>query len=112
MYFKYDKTGIDKAMAFYDSAMQHAKDVYDFSESELNLLGYQLLYGDRRVDDAVKVLELNAKLHPGSSNTFDSLGEAYLTKGDKASARKNYQRALEIDPGNINASNMLKKISP
>lgn len=56
------------------------------------------------------IFELNTKAYPTSSNTFDSLGEAFLQKGDKESAKKNYRRALEIDPTNIHAKNMLDKI--
>jgi CubicO group peptidase (beta-lactamase class C family) len=103
------KGGIDHALRFYDSARQQSS-IYDFSESDLNLLGYYLLYDENKVDAAIKIFELNTKAYPTSSNTFDSLGEAYLKKGDKQSAIKNYQRALEMDPTNLHAANMLKKI--
>jgi tetratricopeptide (TPR) repeat protein len=109
MYTLVSQYGIDHAIHFYDSAQQSSS-TYDFSESDLNLLGYYLLYDENKVDAAIKIFELNTKAYPTSSNTFDSLGEAYMKKGDKQSAIKNYQRALEIDPTNLHAENMLKKI--
>ena len=104
--------GVDHALHFYDSARQQSNSIYDFSESDMNLLGYYLLYDENKVDAAIKIFELNTKAYPTSSNVFDSLGEAYLKKGDKNSALKSYQRALEIDPPNLHAANMLKKIKP
>ena len=76
----------------------------------MNLLGYFLLYDDNKVNDAIKIFELNAEAFPSSSNVFDSLGEAYLKKGDKQAALKSYQRALEIDPNNLHAAKMLREI--
>jgi CubicO group peptidase (beta-lactamase class C family) len=112
LYALVSKKGIDQALSFYDSARQQTGSIYDFSESDLNLLGYYLLYDENKVDAGIKIFELNTKAFPASSNTFDSLGEAYLKKGDKQSAIKNYQRALEVDPTNSHAANMLKKIKP
>jgi cytochrome c-type biogenesis protein CcmH/NrfG len=41
---------------------------------------------------------------------YDSLGEAYMTNGDKERAIKNYQKAVELNPQNTNAIEMLKKL--
>jgi cytochrome c-type biogenesis protein CcmH/NrfG len=38
------------------------------------------------------------------------MGELYLQLGDKASASAAYRRALELDPANGNAKEMLIKI--
>jgi tetratricopeptide (TPR) repeat protein len=111
MYSLLGQHGIDHAIRFYDSARQQkSSSIYDFTESDLNLLGYYLLYDENKVNDAIKIFELNTEAFPASSNTFDSLGEAYLKKGDKQAALKSYQRALEIDPRNLHAANMLMKI--
>ncbi len=47
---------------------------------------------------------------PEAFNTYDSLGEAYMTHGDGALAIANYQRSLELNPENANAVEMLKKL--
>jgi CubicO group peptidase (beta-lactamase class C family) len=110
MYSLITKNGIREAISFYDSARAQGDTNFDFSESDLNLLGYFLLYDDKKVDDAIKIFELNTKAFPTSSNTFDSLGEAYLQKGDSELAKLNYRRALELDPTNVHAKKMLDKI--
>jgi predicted negative regulator of RcsB-dependent stress response len=41
---------------------------------------------------------------------YDSLGEAYMKKGDKEKAIENYQKSLGLNPNNTNAREMLKKL--
>jgi CubicO group peptidase (beta-lactamase class C family) len=83
---------------------------FDLGESELNTLGYQLLYGDRRVSDAVAIFKLNAIEHPASSNAFDSLGEAYRVNGESNLAVISYRFAILLDPSNGHAATELKKL--
>jgi Tfp pilus assembly protein PilF len=68
------------------------------------------LYGDRRPEDAVKIFALNAREHSSSSNAFDSLAESYQVIGDRVSARKYYEIALQKDPRNIHARSMLAEL--
>jgi tetratricopeptide (TPR) repeat protein len=75
----------------------------------LNTLGYQLLYGDKRLSDATEIFRLNTMEHPASSNAFDSLGEAYMKNGDNGLAISSYRMALRIDPTNGHAAVMLKQ---
>lgn len=79
------------------------------NEDQLNRLGYDLL-GAQRVKDAIEVFRLNVEEHPQSANTYDSLGEAYAAAGDKEQAIKNYQRSVELNPGNTNGVEALKKL--
>ena len=65
------------------------------TEPELNLYGYQLL-GQKKVDEAIRVFERNAKDHPGSWNTWDSLADAWATAGDRKKAVANYEKALSL----------------
>ena len=44
------------------------------------------------------LFKLNVSEYPDSWNVYDSLGEAYFKKGDKAMAIKNYQKAVELNP--------------
>ena len=76
----------------------------------MNGLGYYFLNARKDVDAAVAVFRLNVEAFPNSANTYDSLGEAYMVKGDKELAIKNYQRSLELNPQNTNAADMLKKL--
>lgn len=78
-------------------------------ESQMNVLGYKFLQSNR-TDAAIAVFTQNTVDFPGSANTWDSLAEAYMEKGDKEFAIKYYEKSLQIDPKNANATAMLKKL--
>jgi hypothetical protein len=65
------------------------------TEAEMNTYGY-LLMGQGKVDSALVVFRKNVKDHPKSWNAYDSLAEAYATKGDKKLAIENYSKALAM----------------
>jgi CubicO group peptidase (beta-lactamase class C family) len=81
----------------------------DIPERSINALGYQLL-NQKKLPQAIQIFQLNVELFPQSSNTYDSLAEAYMDNGDKELAIQNYQKSLDLDPKNTNAVDMLKKI--
>jgi CubicO group peptidase (beta-lactamase class C family) len=83
---------------------------YYFSESEFNSLGYYLL-NNKRITDAIQLFILNTEENPNSSNAFDSLGEAYMTTGNKELAISNYKKSVELNPLNSNAKQMIEKLS-
>ena len=60
--------------------------------------------------DAIEVLELNARLFPGSSDAHATLAEAYAAAGNTALAKQHYEKALEIDPKNEAARTALAKL--
>jgi hypothetical protein len=101
-------SGIQAALKMYEG-LKAGRD-YDFGEAELNTLGYQLLYGDKKPSDAVAIFRLNTAEHPASSNDFDSLGEAYSQNGQKGLAIQSYQTAVKLDPTNGHAVSMLKQL--
>ena len=72
------------------------------NERATNTLGYDLLRRGRS-HEAIEVFKLNVKDHPTSGNTYDSLAEAYLGKGDKALALEFYKKAIEAEPNYPNA---------
>lgn len=78
-------------------------------ESPLNNLGYQLM-AQHQLDKAIEIFKLNVEGYPQSSNVYDSLGEAYMNKGLKELAIKNYEKSLELNPANANGAAMLKKL--
>ena len=75
----------------------------------LNNKGYDLLSQNKN-DEAIGVFTMNCIANPDSYNAYDSLGEAYMNKGDKTSAIKNYEKSLQLDPSNRNAEEMIKKL--
>jgi len=81
----------------------------DISEDSVNSTGYQLL-SLKKFAEAIRVFQLNVELHPGSWNVYDSLAEAYKDNGDKELSIQNYEKSLDLNPKNSNATTMLKKL--
>ena len=69
----------------------------DSLEDMFNNLGYEImaLMGPGA---ALPVFKLNVAEYPTSANLYDSLGEAYLSLGDKDHAREFYSKAYELAP--------------
>ncbi len=82
----------------------------DFStEWTINMEGYRLLWRDEP-DKAIKVFELNTQLYPEGFNTWDSLAEAYMKKGDSEKAIKYYSKSIALNAKNTHAQEMIDKI--
>jgi tetratricopeptide (TPR) repeat protein len=74
------------------------------TENELNVYGYNLMNAGQH-EKAIEIFILNTKRFPKSANTFDSLGEAYVTKGDKKNAIINFKKSLSMNPpANVKAN--------
>lgn len=80
-----------------------------FTEIEVNALGYQLM-NSGQLEAAKRVFELNVESYPDSWNVYDSLAEAHMRAGDDERAIELYERSLEINPGNTNATQMIERI--
>ncbi len=97
------------AIAEYRKLKADNSPTLDFSEGELNTLGYELL-GKKRTKDAIEIFKLNVEMFPNSANVYDSLGETYLADDQKELALANYKKAAELDPKNINALAIVKRL--
>jgi CubicO group peptidase (beta-lactamase class C family) len=86
IYRTYRGEGIAAAVKQYRSLKQTDGATYDFTESELNELGYQLL-GMNKMPDAIEILKLNVEAFPSSWNVYDGLGEAFMKNGNKELAK-------------------------
>jgi tetratricopeptide (TPR) repeat protein len=101
---------LDEAIAEYHRLLREEADKWDFSERQLNRLGYSMLQHNQNAG-AIAVFKLNAERFPKSSNVWDSLGEAYMNSGEREKAIESYREALEIDPKNENAGKMLEGLT-
>ncbi|MEP2669635.1 MAG: serine hydrolase [Cyclobacteriaceae bacterium] len=101
--------GVDVALDEYKKLKSEMPDGYNFSESQLNLLGYQLIQMDR-MDDAMKILRLNQEEFPQSANTYDSYGDALLASGDSTNALMNFKEALAMDSTFASAKEKIMRI--
>jgi CubicO group peptidase (beta-lactamase class C family) len=112
MYNTIKESGINAALNMYVSLKAANDTTYDFAESELNTLGYQLV-SENKLDDAIVIFKLNTTSYPKSSNAFDSLGDAYVAVRNKDDAIQSYQTAIELDKNNLESIrklNNLKKL--
>jgi tetratricopeptide (TPR) repeat protein len=101
--------GVAAAVELFTIKHNEDKNYLPFSEIRMNILGYQKLQSGE-VDEAIELFKLNVMAYPEAANTYDSLGEAYMVKGEKELAIKNYNKSLELNPDNENAKDKLKEL--
>ncbi len=65
------------------------------AEDLVNGLAYHSL-NTKQFTKALYLFKMNVSNYPGSANAFDSLGDFYNDRGDKANAIKCYKQALDI----------------
>jgi tetratricopeptide (TPR) repeat protein len=88
---------------------------WDFRPPEqlVNQVGYRMLQStnDEDKSKALAFFSLNTENYAKSSNSFDSLGEAYETLGNTQKAIESYKRSLELYPGNEHADMKIKELN-
>ena len=80
------------------------------NSAELNSLGYVWMSAGE-MDKAMAVFQLNAQLFPSVANVYDSLGEINMKLHNKEAAKKYYLKALQMNPGSVNAAKMLASLN-
>jgi hypothetical protein len=101
--------GIESALGLYHELKTGRPDDYDFSEHQLNNLGYSFL-NSGKIDEALAVFKLNTEMYPEAFNPYDSYAEAWMIRGDYEKAVRYYRKSLELNPDNTNATHMLEEI--
>jgi tetratricopeptide (TPR) repeat protein len=101
--------GYEAASKAYQAFRRDPAHAYVETEADLNRLGYTLLQ-DGKTDDAIAIFRLNVEAFPQSANTYDSLAEAYLKKGNKEEAIKYYSKALEVNPNFTSSIEALRQL--
>jgi CubicO group peptidase (beta-lactamase class C family) len=109
LYQEIEVKGISAALHTFDSLKASNDTLYDFAESELNTLGYELI-GENKKPEALQIFRLNTLCYPSSSNAFDGLGDAYLEVHQKDSAINCYQKAVGLDGNNLQSRDKLAKL--
>jgi len=104
-------TGKDGAIAFYKavSSPENKFTQYRLPEEYLIGIGYGLL-SRNKVNEAIELFSFVVEEYPNSTNAYDSLGEAYMTAGNKSLAIQNYRKSLELNPENENAKKKLEQL--
>ncbi len=104
----FDNDQFDKALEGYLSIQKNNPKSRSIRETDLNRLGY-LALTKKEYNKAIKIFKLNTILHPKSSNTFDSLGEAYHRNKDSVNAIVSFKKALELNPKSTRAKKYINE---
>ncbi|MGE5143130.1 MAG: c-type cytochrome [Acidobacteriota bacterium] len=94
-------SGLDATLRRYRTLRDqyYGSGAYDFRELSVNLLaGSESRAG--HTDNAIGLLRMNAEFYPNSAQIPFLLGEAFLQKGDTATALADYKEALARDSTN------------
>lgn len=107
---------VNQGLSAIDEHYASLATIYDIEvkspERMLNILGYTYLQnGD--IENAIMVFKENVKRYPGSSNVYDSLGEAYENNNQLDLARENYQKAYDLgkEQDHVNTEIYLKNLN-
>ncbi|MCW5518781.1 serine hydrolase [Aureitalea sp. L0-47] len=104
-----DAEGIDNLQSQYLELKKNQSENYNFSENQLNQLGYHYL-GKDNIDHALVIFKINVEAFPNSSNVYDSYGEALLKNSEKQKAIENYMKSIELNPANEGGIKVLKDL--
>ncbi|MGQ0760425.1 MAG: serine hydrolase [Acidobacteriota bacterium] len=100
---------IDEAIEAYRKIKKEQPANAAVSAGRINTLGYVLMRA-KKLNEAIALFKLNVEFYPALAGVYDSLGEGYMTNGDKELAIINYRKSLELDPRNNNAKEKLKHL--
>ncbi len=101
---------VKAAIIYYRNLRKNNPSILLFTESQMNSLGYEYLYGGK-VIEAIALFQLNVEAYPEAYNVYDSLGEAYMKNEQYELAMINYKKSLELNPNNLNAREKLKELA-
>lgn len=103
-----EESGVDSAVKQYRGLRERVaiNGYYDFTEWRINELARHLVAAGK-VAEAIAVLEMNAEFNPRSVSIPLELGDLYRQRGERDKAIASFQRVLQLNPGNQQASQRL-----
>jgi len=84
---------------------------YRHSMDDLVSWGNALLQKNEK-EKAIEGFKLNVFFNLENADAFENLAQAYESAGNKELAIENYKHSLQLNPGNTNAKDHLKKLLP
>ena len=108
----YRNKGLEPAIAHLSDLKEkfYGKGMYNFEDDGvLSEFGTSLL-DSGKTEEALKVFKLNTEKFPNSSRTWSDLANTQMKMGDKEEAVKLFEKAVELDPRNRFARDMLTKL--
>ena len=104
------KDGVDGAMQRYKElrGKYYGSGTYDFGPGSLSALAEWLARDRKDVDGAISIMRFSIDRDPLVADSYVQLSTFQVTKGDKAAAIESLSHALELDPDNRRAQDLLK----
>ena len=107
---KYFSNGdVKGALEFYKRFDTKSTEIARYFRTTVNRRGYRFIR-QKDLDKAEEMFKINTDYFPNSANTWDSLAEVYMLKGNKDLAIKYYKKSLKLNPNNTNAANQIKTL--
>lgn len=88
--------GIEQALTQYTAITEAFPYKYQDTRDELHQLGMQLIAGNMG-DEALEILKLNVRLHPGWK-TYQALADAYYAREGYREAASLYKKSMQVNP--------------
>ena len=104
-----NEKGLEDIATTYVVLKKEHPDEYDFSESQLNNLGYYYM-GREELEKVIAIFKINVEAFPYAYNVYDSYGEALLKQGAREEAIENYKKSVKLNPGNENGIKVLNDL--
>ncbi len=103
--------GVDSALVRYRALRDryYGSGAYDFSPHSLNEAAGMLAASQKDYDGALRFLRLNLEYAPQDAETYLTLGQVQLAKGDRDAALQSLQKAVELDPDDRRARAELER---
>jgi len=89
--------GEKAAIHFYYTLKRNALEEYNFEQSELDQLGYELLQ-ENKVPEALAIFNLNINAYPTSAEAYAAYAEALVAKGDTVLAIEYFDKSNYVRP--------------
>lgn len=109
LYSKILSKGVDAGIVLYQQIKNEKQSGYIFDPMQLNHLGNELRK-QNKIDESIKIFELNKTEYPSIPNVYESLAEIYKRNGNSKLAIINFAKLVEMEPQNPRWIYLLNKL--
>jgi tetratricopeptide (TPR) repeat protein len=105
--------GFDSLLTCYHNLKKNHVDEYLFHPTRLYLFAVRVLFVRGIYDDAIELLYLNIEEFSESDfnwANYEAIGEAYLELRDTTRSVESYEKSLQLNQDNTNATEILEQL--
>jgi CubicO group peptidase (beta-lactamase class C family) len=101
---------VEESLPYLKKSVEHQPDGFAANKNVWNDIVRKMLEAGK-IDDTLSLLNLAIEHHPKQAHFHAGLCEAYSRKGMKEKATEACKKVLDIDPNNVPAQEMMKKLN-